>query len=39
MGDEISNTLDKYLDKKYIPHSIYNKCKKLEVNDWLKYEK
>tara|TARA_Y100000034_G_scaffold132896_1_gene196973 strand:+ start:792 stop:2354 length:1563 start_codon:yes stop_codon:yes gene_type:complete len=39
MKDEISNTLDKYLDKKYITQSLYSKSKKLEVGDWINFEK
>ncbi len=37
--EEISETLDRYLDKKYIPPRIYKECKDLKLKDWLNYEK
>jgi radical SAM superfamily enzyme YgiQ (UPF0313 family) len=35
---EISETLDGYLDKKYITTNIYEECKSLKLTDWLRYE-
>jgi hypothetical protein len=36
--EEISKLLDKYVMSKYIPQRTYKECKKMKVNEWLKFE-